>query len=100
MGHIGWHAACMALRMKISVRPAKRDGEAKVIFDGPLDREHIAISSEDVTLTFVARDIYSTASNQRYTIQLSVDELATILDVDDDSEDGASEAGDGANAAE
>ena len=53
-----------------------------------------------MTLTFVARDIYSTASNQRYTIQLSVDELATILDVDDDGEDGASEAGDGANAAE
>ncbi|KQZ82766.1 hypothetical protein ASD64_07340 [Mesorhizobium sp. Root157] len=86
--------------MKISVRPAKRDGEAKVIFDHPLERKDISISSEDITLTFVARDIYSPASKQRYTIQFSVDELATILDVDDDGGESADDAGDGANAAE
>lgn len=100
MGHPGWHAVCMALRMKISVRPAKRDGEAKVIFDQALEREHVSISSEDITLTFVARDIYSTASNQRYTIHLSVDELATILDVDDDGGESIERSDDGANAAE
>jgi hypothetical protein len=86
--------------MKISVRPAKRDGEAKVIFDQPLERKDISISSDEITLTFVARDIYSSASNQRYTIQLSVDELATILDLDDAADEEADGAEDGANAAE
>lgn len=86
----------MTSRMKISVRPAKRDGEAKVIFDQALERKDISISSDEITLTFVARDVYSSASNQRYTIQLSVDELATILDLDDAADDDV----DGANAAE
>jgi hypothetical protein len=83
--------------MKISVKPAKRDGDAKVIFDRPLRRDDVSISSEEIRLTFVARDIYSPASTQRYTILLSVDELATMLDAEGGDED---DAGDGANAAE
>lgn len=96
----GWHGPCLAALMKISVRPAKRDGEPKVIFDQPLERESVSLSSEDITLTFVARDIYSVASKQRYTIRLSVDELATILGVDGENGENTGESEDGANAAE
>jgi hypothetical protein len=66
--------------MRISSKPAKRDGWPKKLFDERLTRESIQFDPDGVTLTLVVKDIYSKGSNQRYSIRLTEDDLATILD--------------------
>lgn len=66
--------------MRISSRPAKRDGWPKTLFDERLTRECIQFDPDGVTLTLVVKDIYSKGSNQRYSIRLTEDDLSTILD--------------------
>ena len=84
LSHIGTEAAGMeaAFRngMKISVRPAKRDGDPKEIFERAIAAEDIVVDGEATIITLVVKDIYSKGSNQRYTITLSAEDLAMILD--------------------
>jgi hypothetical protein len=66
--------------MKISVRPAKRDGDSKLLFERALLAEDVSVAGDEVVLTLVVKDIYSKGSNQRYSLTLSPEDLATILD--------------------
>lgn len=65
--------------MRITSKPAKRDGWPKELFDRPLLPEDLAIDSDGVTITLIVKDIYSKGSNQRYTITLNFDDLAIVL---------------------
>jgi hypothetical protein len=65
--------------MRITSQPAKRDGWPKELFDRPLAAEDVVADSDGVTITLIVRDIYSKGSNQRYTITMNFDDLATIL---------------------
>lgn len=66
--------------MKISVRPAKRDGNSKEIFERTIVAEDVSAADNAIVLTLVVNDIYSKGSNQRYTISFSADDIAAILD--------------------
>jgi hypothetical protein len=90
LSHIGTNPAGMeaAFRcgMKISVRPAKRDGNPKELFERAIVPEDVTMDGEETVLTLIVKDIYSKGSNQRYTITLSADDLAMILDSADIAE--------------
>ncbi|KQZ96591.1 hypothetical protein ASD64_17470 [Mesorhizobium sp. Root157] len=73
--------------MKISVRPAKRDGNPKEIFARAIMAEDVSVAGDEIVLTIVVNDIYSKGSSQRYTISLSADDVATILDGADFAEE-------------
>jgi hypothetical protein len=66
--------------MKISVRPAKREGDPKQIFERAIAAEDVSLDGGEIVLTVVVKDIYSVGASQRYTIRLSADDVATILD--------------------
>lgn len=48
--------------------------------------EDVTMDGEETVLTLIVKDIYSKGSNQRYTITLSADDLAMILDSADIAE--------------
>ncbi len=73
----------MGQGMKISVRPAKRDGEPKMLFERTLAADDVSAAGEEVVLTLVVRDIYSKGSSQRYTITLGAEDLEAILEAAD-----------------
>lgn len=83
-----WHTACIRLfrydrrsQMRIVAQPAKRlNGTVKELFDRPLALQDITVDGEETAVTLIVKDIYSKGSNQRYTITLSADDLAMILD--------------------
>lgn len=67
--------------MRIVAQPAKRlNGTVKELFDRPLALQDITVDGEETAVTLIVKDIYSKGSNQRYTITLSADDLAMILD--------------------
>lgn len=90
MSHIGTEStgteAAFRCGMKISVRPAKRDGNPKEIFERAIVPEDVTLDGEETVLTLIVKDIYSKGSSQRYTIALSADDLAMILDSADIAE--------------
>lgn len=90
LSHIGTESDGMegAFRcdMKISVSPAKRDGNAKEIFERAIVPEDVTTDGEETVLTLIVKDVYSKGSSQRYTITLSAEDLAMILDSADIAE--------------
>jgi hypothetical protein len=69
--------------MKISVRPGKRlNGTPKLLFDGQLDvGEVIAEPTGGVVLSVVGTDIYTPKASQRYSIELSIQDVEAVLEV-------------------
>lgn len=90
LSHIGTELngmeAAFCCGMKISVRPAKRDGNSKELFERAIVPEDVTMDGEETVLTLIVKDIYSKGSNQRYTITLTADDLAMILDSADIAE--------------
>lgn len=64
--------------MRISVRPAKRDGDVKELFDRRLAKEDVSSRDGSVSLSIVARDMYTKGANHHYTITLTHTELAAL----------------------
>lgn len=65
--------------MKIEVRPARRDGVAKCIFDGALKEDQIIANASAVGIKICAKDIYTQGSQHSYLLTLHLDELAAML---------------------
>lgn len=83
--------------MKLSVRPGKREGLPKLLFDRLIEREDLQAAPEDgVILTIVAKDIYTEKATQRFSIVLSRSEIDMICEVDAARGDGPA----GTNAGE
>ncbi|WP_274425521.1 hypothetical protein [Chelativorans sp. YIM 93263] len=62
--------------MKLQVQPGKRAGIAKTLFSGSLDASDISVKSDrQVVISFLANDIYTPKSTQRYSITLSETEI-------------------------
>jgi len=66
--------------MRMCVRPAKRDGNVKELFDRRLAKEDVSTRDGGVSLSIVARDMYAKGSNYHYTITLTHTELAALAD--------------------
>lgn len=49
--------------MRMCVRPAKRDGDVKELFDRRLAKEDVSTRDGGVSLSIVARDMYAKGSN-------------------------------------
>lgn len=68
--------------MQISVRPGKKEGFPKTIFDRPVDTDDVDLDVDDdgnVIMTIVADDIYAPKSTRRYSIKLDEEDLEAIL---------------------
>lgn len=64
--------------MKIFVKPGKREGFPKQIFEGSIEQAEIVMKDGDLVLSVVADDIYTAKATQRYTITLDADDRAYI----------------------
>lgn len=65
--------------MKMSVRPGKRDGDAKLLYNEAISAKHIDVDGTGkIALTITASDVYTAKATQRYTLVFSQDELGLI----------------------
>ncbi|MFC6488482.1 hypothetical protein [Nitratireductor sp. GCM10026969] len=68
--------------MKLSVRPGKREGEPKLLFDHLLEMENLVESPEGgVVVTVVAKDIYTAKASQRFSLTFTSEEVDMIARV-------------------
>jgi hypothetical protein len=65
--------------MKIFVKPGKREGCPKQIFDGAIDDGDVRVEDGNVILSIIADDIYTAHATQRYTIVLDANDRANIF---------------------
>ncbi len=67
------------LLMKIEVRPARREGVPKCIFDGSIKVEQLSSASDAISITVCAKDIYTRGSLHSYHLIVNLDELQAML---------------------
>ena len=67
--------------MRLQVKPAKRHGDVKTIFDQLIRLEDIRHEKGAVSISVLADGIYRNKSRYRYTFELSEAEIHAILAV-------------------
>lgn len=62
--------------MRINVRPGKREGRSKTIFDEHLEPECMTFGEEgELVLSILTSDVYTAKSTQQYEIAVEAHEL-------------------------
>jgi hypothetical protein len=65
--------------MQLQVRPAKRGGNAKTIFDEPLSTSAISRYGDRVVVSVAANSIYRDKSTYLYTLEFTADEVDAMF---------------------
>jgi hypothetical protein len=65
--------------MRVHVGPAKRLGNERTIFNGPVGGQEVVSEGEEVCLSFCAAGMYDGQSQYRYTMRFSRNELLAML---------------------
>ncbi len=64
--------------MLVSVGPAKRPGDRKVIYDKVIEASEVDTEGDRATLTIFARGMYGKGGRYRYEFQLTPEELQLL----------------------
>jgi hypothetical protein len=65
--------------MKVLVRPSRRDGCSKVVFDGEIDTDALEKTDKGVSISIVLNSIYDT-SKYHYRFDFTREEARALLD--------------------
>jgi hypothetical protein len=66
--------------MRISVQPAKRDDQVKIIFDRPVTADQVQPGKHGVvSLLLLLPGLYGDGSHYRYTLTLAAEEVQLLL---------------------
>jgi hypothetical protein len=66
------------MNMRVTVQPSRRDGHAKVVFDGDLETDSFSKSTGGVRLSITLNSIYDT-SKYRYCFDFSEEEVQALM---------------------
>lgn len=64
--------------MRVTVRPSRRDGHPKVVFDGALETGSFSRSANGVRMSITLKSIYDT-SKYHYSFDFAEDEVQALI---------------------